>query len=134
MKWMYWHSIWDLNLRFQHYLLKWDNPGAGFLNGIIFARFMISNLHHLGTHYLWNVPHQTLSVTPIHHRKLTGMAFRVPVPDVSVVDLTCRISRSASYEKIKRVVYDAAHGAMHGILGYTDEQVIWERVSRALPS
>uniref|UniRef100_A0A8C4QIZ4 Glyceraldehyde-3-phosphate dehydrogenase n=1 Tax=Eptatretus burgeri TaxID=7764 RepID=A0A8C4QIZ4_EPTBU len=63
-------------------------------------------------------------VIPELNGKLTGMAFRVPVPDVSVVDLTCRISRSASYEKIKRVVYDAAHGAMHGILGYTDEQVV----------
>uniref|UniRef100_UPI00358EEB36 glyceraldehyde-3-phosphate dehydrogenase 2-like n=1 Tax=Myxine glutinosa TaxID=7769 RepID=UPI00358EEB36 len=63
-------------------------------------------------------------VIPELNGKLTGMAFRVPVPDVSVVDLTCRISRSATYDEIKRVMYDAAHGAMNGILGYTDEQVV----------
>lgn len=51
------------------------------------------------------------------------MAFRVPVADVSVVDLTCRLSRPASYEKIKEAVKKAAHGPLHGVLGYTDDQV-----------
>uniref|UniRef100_A0A8C6SDE0 Glyceraldehyde-3-phosphate dehydrogenase n=1 Tax=Neogobius melanostomus TaxID=47308 RepID=A0A8C6SDE0_9GOBI len=63
-------------------------------------------------------------VIPELNGKLTGMAFRVPVPDVSVVDLTCRLSKPASYEKIKEAVKKAAHGPLHGILGYTDDQVV----------
>lgn len=55
--------------------------------------------------------------------KLTGMAFRVPVSDVSVVDLTCRLSRPASYANIKEAVKKAAHGPMKGILGYTEDSV-----------
>lgn len=55
--------------------------------------------------------------------KLTGMAFRVPVADVSVVDLTCRLSKPASYAEIKEAVKKAAHGPMKGVLGYTEDQV-----------
>lgn len=51
------------------------------------------------------------------------MAFRVPVADVSVVDLTCRLSRPASYADIKESVKKAAHGPMKGILGYTEDSV-----------
>lgn len=51
------------------------------------------------------------------------MAFRVPVADVSVVDLTCRLSKSASYAEIKEAVKKAAHGPMKGVLGYTEDQV-----------
>lgn len=51
------------------------------------------------------------------------MAFRVPVADVSVVDLTCRLSKAASYGEIKEAVKKAAHGPMKGILGYTEDQV-----------
>lgn len=51
------------------------------------------------------------------------MAFRVPVADVSVVDLTCRLSKSASYAEIKEAVKKAAHGPMNGVLGYTEDQV-----------
>lgn len=56
-------------------------------------------------------------------RKLTGMAFRVPVCDVSVVDLTCRLSRSATYAQIKEAIKKAAKGPMKGILGYTEDEV-----------
>lgn len=56
-------------------------------------------------------------------RKLTGMAFRVPVADVSVVDLTCRLTKPASYSEIKEAVKKAAHGPMHGVLGYTEDEV-----------
>lgn len=56
--------------------------------------------------------------------KLTGMALRVPTPDVSVVDLTVRLSKSTSYEEICKVMKAAADGPMKGILGYTDEQVV----------
>lgn len=56
--------------------------------------------------------------------KLTGMALRVPTPDVSVVDLTVRLSKSTSYEEICRAMKAAADGPMKGILGYTDEQVV----------
>lgn len=57
-------------------------------------------------------------------RKLTGMAFRVPVSDVSVVDLTCRLSKPASYADIKEAVKKAAQGPMKGVLGYTEDQVM----------
>ncbi|KAG7469008.1 hypothetical protein MATL_G00124270 [Megalops atlanticus] len=63
-------------------------------------------------------------VIPELNGKLTGMAFRVPVADVSVVDLTCRLSRPASYGEIKEAVKKAAHGPMKGILGYTEDSVV----------
>ncbi|XP_064598729.1 glyceraldehyde-3-phosphate dehydrogenase-like [Liolophura sinensis] len=63
-------------------------------------------------------------VIPELNGKLTGMAFRVPVPDVSVVDLTCRLQKGASYEQIKSVVKAAAEGPMKGVLGYTEDDVV----------
>merc|ERR1712232_1152287 len=54
--------------------------------------------------------------------KLTGMAFRVPTPDVSVVDLTCRLEQGASYEEIVEVVKRAAGSDLAGILEWTDEE------------
>nr|AMA21735.1 glyceraldehyde 3-phosphate dehydrogenase [Ranodon sibiricus] len=63
-------------------------------------------------------------VIPELNGKLTGMAFRVPVPNVSVVDLTCRLEKPASYDAIKKVVKAASEGPMKGILGYTEEQVV----------
>ncbi|KAL4354358.1 hypothetical protein GQ457_06G023660 [Hibiscus cannabinus] len=63
-------------------------------------------------------------VLPELNGKLTGMAFRVPTPNVSVVDLTCRLQKSASYEDVKAAVKYAAEGPLKGILGYTDEDVV----------
>ncbi|GMI79528.1 glyceraldehyde-3-phosphate dehydrogenase of plastid 2 [Hibiscus trionum] len=63
-------------------------------------------------------------VLPDLNGKLTGMAFRVPTPNVSVVDLTCRLQKSATYEDVKAVVKYAAEGPLKGILGYTDEDVV----------
>lgn len=63
-------------------------------------------------------------VIPDLNGKLTGMAFRVPVPDVSVVDLTCRLEKDAPYEEIKKVMKEAAEGKMKGFLGYTEDQVV----------
>jgi len=63
-------------------------------------------------------------VIPELNGKLTGMAFRVPTADVSVVDLTVRISKEASYEDICKCIKDAAEGSMKGILGYTDEDLV----------
>ncbi|KAM9310690.1 glyceraldehyde-3-phosphate dehydrogenase 2 [Pholidichthys leucotaenia] len=63
-------------------------------------------------------------VIPELNGKLTGMAFRVPVADVSVVDLTCRLCKSASYAEIKAAVKKAAEGPMKGVLGYTEDQVV----------
>uniref|UniRef100_A0A672GV04 Glyceraldehyde-3-phosphate dehydrogenase n=1 Tax=Salarias fasciatus TaxID=181472 RepID=A0A672GV04_SALFA len=63
-------------------------------------------------------------VIPELNGKLTGMAFRVPVADVSVVDLTCRLSKPASYTEIKKAVKAASEGPMKGILGYTEDQVV----------
>jgi len=64
-------------------------------------------------------------VIPELNGKLTGMAFRVPVPDVSVVDLTCRLKKEATYDEIKAVVKAASESdAWKGIFGYTDEEVV----------
>ncbi|XVF77846.1 hypothetical protein PTKIN_Ptkin14bG0079900 [Pterospermum kingtungense] len=63
-------------------------------------------------------------VLPELNGKLTGMAFRVPTPNVSVVDLTCRLQKSASYEDVKAAIKYAAEGPLKGILGYTDEDVV----------
>ncbi|XP_067874721.1 glyceraldehyde-3-phosphate dehydrogenase 2 [Heterodontus francisci] len=63
-------------------------------------------------------------VIPELNGKLTGMAFRVPVADVSVVDLTCRLVKPASYSEIKEAVKQASEGPLKGILGYTDHQVV----------
>jgi len=63
-------------------------------------------------------------VIPELEGKLTGMAFRVPTTDVSVVDLTVRTKKSASYEDIKRLFKEAANGAYKGIVDYVDEPVV----------
>jgi len=63
-------------------------------------------------------------VLPELDGKLTGMSFRVPVIDVSVVDLTCRLDKPASYETICAALKDASEGPMAGILGYTSEDVV----------
>uniref|UniRef100_A0A8R1XLS0 Glyceraldehyde-3-phosphate dehydrogenase n=2 Tax=Onchocerca TaxID=6281 RepID=A0A8R1XLS0_ONCVO len=65
-------------------------------------------------------------VIPDLNGKLTGMAFRVrvPTPDVSVVDLTCRLQKGASMDEIKAAVKEAAAGPMKGILDYTEDQVV----------
>jgi glyceraldehyde-3-phosphate dehydrogenase type I len=63
-------------------------------------------------------------VIPELKGKLTGMAFRVPTADVSVVDLTVRLAKPASYDEIKRAIREAAAGPMQGILGYTEDQVV----------
>jgi len=63
-------------------------------------------------------------VIPELNGKLTGMAFRVPNPDVSVVDLTCRIEKAATYEDIKKVIKAASENELKGILGYTEDEVV----------
>jgi len=61
---------------------------------------------------------------PAMKGKLTGMAFRVPTIDVSVVDLTCKLKKAASYDDIKEAVKSASEGSMKGIVGYTEDQVV----------
>jgi glyceraldehyde 3-phosphate dehydrogenase len=63
-------------------------------------------------------------VIPELKGKLTGMSFRVPVADVSVVDLTVRLSKPTTYEAIKKAMKDASEGELKGILGYTEEEVV----------
>lgn len=63
-------------------------------------------------------------VLPELNGKLTGMAFRVPTPNVSVVDLTCNLEKPATYEEICAVMKEASEGALKGILGYTDEPIV----------
>ena len=63
-------------------------------------------------------------VIPALNGKLTGMAFRVPTPDVSVVDLTVNLERPTSYEAVKAAMRAASEGPMRGILGYTEVEVV----------
>lgn len=63
-------------------------------------------------------------VLPELNGKLTGMAFRVPTPDVSVVDLTVRLEKPADYATIKAAIKKASEGELAGILGYTEDEVV----------
>ncbi|KGN87904.1 type I glyceraldehyde-3-phosphate dehydrogenase [Porphyromonas gulae] len=63
-------------------------------------------------------------VIPELNGKLTGMSFRVPTLDVSVVDLTCQLAKPAKYEDICAAMKKASEGELNGILGYTDEEVV----------
>ena len=63
-------------------------------------------------------------VIPKLNGLLTGMAFRVPTADVSVVDLTCRLKKGASYEEVKAAMKSSSEGAMAGVLGYTEDMVV----------
>lgn len=63
-------------------------------------------------------------VIPSLKGKLTGMAFRVPTPNVSVVDLTARLEKPAKYDEIKAAMKAASEGELKGILGYTEDEVV----------
>src|ERR1043165_8621216 len=63
-------------------------------------------------------------VIPELNKKLTGMAFRVPTSDVSVVDLTVELKQDTTYEQICAAMKAASEGAMKGVLGYTEEKVV----------
>lgn len=63
-------------------------------------------------------------VIPELNGKLTGMSFRVPIPDVSVVDLTVRLEKETTYEEICEAMKKAAQGDLKGVLGYTEDQVV----------
>jgi len=63
-------------------------------------------------------------VLPALNGKLTGMAFRVPNPDVSVVDLTVRTEKACSYEDIKKAMKEASQGPLKGIVAYTEDEVV----------
>lgn len=74
-------------------------------------------------------------VIPELNGKLTGMAFRVPTPDVSVVDLTVRTEKSASWEEVKAALKKASETDLKGVLGYTEEAVVSQDfVSESLTS
>ena len=63
-------------------------------------------------------------VIPELNGKLTGMSFRVPTVDVSVVDLTVKLATETNYDEIKKVMREAAEGDLKGIVGYTDEPLV----------
>lgn len=63
-------------------------------------------------------------VIPELNGKLTGMAFRVPTPNVSVVDLTARLEKPASYKEICAAIKAASEGELKGVLGYTEDDVV----------
>ena len=63
-------------------------------------------------------------VIPELNGKLTGMSFRVPTADVSVVDLTCRLEKATTYDEIKAAVKKASETSLKGILGYTEDAVV----------
>lgn len=64
------------------------------------------------------------AVIPSLKGKLTGMAFRVPTPDVSVVDLTVKLEKPATYEEIVKAVKEASEGSLKGILSWTEDEVV----------
>ena len=63
-------------------------------------------------------------VIPDLNGKLTGMSMRVPTSNVSVVDLTVRIEKGASYDEIKEAIKKASEGELKGILGYTEDEIV----------
>jgi len=63
-------------------------------------------------------------VIPELNGKLTGMSMRVPTANVSVVDLTARIEKPATYEEIKAAIKEASEGSLKGILGYTEDDIV----------
>ena len=63
-------------------------------------------------------------VIPSLNKKLTGMSFRVPTSDVSVVDLTAELEKSATFDEIKAEIKAQSEGALKGILGYTEDKVV----------
>ncbi|KAK5629886.1 hypothetical protein RRF57_005601 [Xylaria bambusicola] len=63
-------------------------------------------------------------VIPDLQGKLTGLSMRVPTVNVSVIDLTCRIEKGASYDEIKATIKEASEGPLKGILGYTEDDVV----------
>merc|ERR1712226_1401329 len=63
-------------------------------------------------------------VIPELNGKLTGMAFRFPTPDVSVVDLTCRLEKPAKYADIVAAIKKASEGDMKGVLEWTEDEVV----------
>lgn len=63
-------------------------------------------------------------VIPALNGKLTGMALRVPTPDVSVVDVTFRLEKKATYDEIKDAIKEASEGPLKGIIGYTEDEVV----------
>jgi glyceraldehyde 3-phosphate dehydrogenase len=70
------------------------------------------------------IPASTGAAIPELNGKLTGMAFRVPTPSVSTMDLTCCLEKPAKYDDIKKVVKQASESPLKGILGYTEDQVV----------
>ncbi|VAI46670.1 unnamed protein product [Triticum turgidum subsp. durum] len=70
------------------------------------------------------VPQRVGKVLPELNGKLTGMAFRVPTVDVSVVDLTVRLAKPATYDQIKAAIKEESEGNLKGILGYVDEDLV----------
>ena len=69
-------------------------------------------------------------VIPALNGQIIGMAFRVPTPNVSVVDLTCKLIKGASMDTIKKAIKDASETKMKGILGYTEDEVVSSGASR----
>jgi len=63
-------------------------------------------------------------VIPELNGKLTGMSFRIPTTNVSVVDLTCRLEKGASYEEVCAAMKEASEGELKGVLGYTEDPVV----------
>jgi glyceraldehyde 3-phosphate dehydrogenase len=63
-------------------------------------------------------------VIPELNGKLTGMAFRIPTPDVSVVDLTARLAKGTTYKAVCEAMKKASEGELKGILGYTEDAVV----------
>ncbi|KAF6118739.1 hypothetical protein HJG60_005433 [Phyllostomus discolor] len=112
--------------------IKWGDAGAEY---VVESTGVFTTMEKAGAHLKGGAKRVIISastgaakavgkVIPELNGKLTGMAFRVPTPNVSVVDLTCRLEKAAKYDDIKKVVKQASEGPLKGILGYTEDQVV----------
>ncbi|KAB0399256.1 hypothetical protein E2I00_005286, partial [Balaenoptera physalus] len=102
--------------------IKWGDAGAEY---VVESTGVFTTMEKAGAHLKGGAKRVIISAPSADApMKLTGMAFRVPTPNVSVVDLTCRLEKPAKYEDIKKMVKQAADGPLKGILGYTEDQVV----------
>merc|ERR1739838_418212 len=121
-----------MDLSYMAYLLKYDSVHGRFSKtvevtegGLLIDGKKVTVYSEMGpTKIQWGAAKAVGKVIPHMNGKLTGMAFRVPTPDVSVVDLTCRLKNPATMEQIIAKCKEASEGSLKGIFGVTEDDVV----------
>ncbi|PQP94657.1 hypothetical protein Pyn_29775 [Prunus yedoensis var. nudiflora] len=101
--------------------IPWGEAGAEF---VVESTGVFTDKEKASLHLKGGAKKAVGKVLPALNGKLTGMAFRVPAVDVSVVDLTVRLEKKATYDEIKDAIKKESEGSLKGIIGYTDEDVV----------